>query len=79
MESIVLFGSHRIASFGRGDGAVGNPHRAQISQFELFELKYIWIRVFRAYILLLKLDEQFPVEQFERGNSISVNSILPPS
>ena len=40
--------------FGRGDDTVGNPHRAQISQFELFEL-----------ILLLKLDKQFPVEQFE--------------
>ena len=32
---------------------VRNPHRAQISQFELFEL-----------ILLLRLDKQFPVEQF---------------
>ena len=26
------------AIFGRGDDAVGNPHRAQISQFELLEL-----------------------------------------
>ena len=33
---------------------VGNPHRTQIDQFELFEL-----------ILLLKLNKQFPVEQFE--------------
>ena len=33
---------------------VGNPHRARIVQFELFEL-----------ILLLKLDKQLPVEQFE--------------
>ena len=39
---------------GRGDATVGNPHRAQIQQFELFEL-----------ILLMKLDKQFPVEQFE--------------
>ena len=39
---------------GRGDDAVGNPHRAQIYKFEPFEL-----------ILLLKLDKQFPVEQFE--------------
>ena len=39
---------------GREDDTVGNPHRAQISQFELFEL-----------ILLLKSDKQFPVEQFE--------------
>ena len=47
--------------------------RAQISQFELFEL-----------ILLLKLDKQFPVERFEagraiRGSSVSVSSTLPPS
>ena len=41
-------------SLGRGNDTVGNPHRAQISQLELFEL-----------ILLLKLDKQFPVEQFE--------------
>ena len=38
----------------RGGDTVGNPHRAQIVQFELFEL-----------ILLLKLDNKFPVEQFE--------------
>ena len=44
----------RPVKFGRGDDTVGNPHRAQISQFELFEL-----------ILLLKQDKQFPVEQFE--------------
>ena len=41
-------------TFGRGDDTVGNPRRAQIRQFELFQL-----------ILLLKLDKQFPVEQFE--------------
>ena len=40
--------------FGRGDDMVGNPHRAQIIKFELFEL-----------ILLLIVDKQFPVEQFE--------------
>ena len=39
---------------GRGDAAVGNPRRAQISQLELFEL-----------VLPIKLDKQFPVEQFE--------------
>ena len=26
---------------GRGDDTVGNPQRAQISQFELFELKFL--------------------------------------
>ena len=41
-------------SSGRGDDAIGNPHRAQISRFEFFEL-----------ILLLKLDKRLPVEQFE--------------
>ena len=44
----------RSPRFGRGDDTVGNPHRAQIYQLELFEL-----------ILLLKFDKQFPVEQFE--------------
>ena len=29
------------ASFGRGDDTVGIPHRAQISQLELFELKLL--------------------------------------
>ena len=37
-----------------GDDTVGNPHRARISQFELFEL-----------ILLLKLDKQLSIEEFE--------------
>ena len=37
-----------------GHDTVGNPHRAQIYQFELFEL-----------VLLLKLDKGFPVEEFE--------------
>ena len=57
---------------GKRDFAVGNPHRASISQFELFEL-----------ILLLKSDKRLSVEQFEAklaicGSSISV-SITPPS
>ena len=46
--------------FGRRDDAVGKPHRGHISQFELFEL-----------ILLLKLDGQFPVDQFEATGSQS--------
>ena len=57
--------------FGMGDDTFGNPHRAQLYQFELFEL------------ILLNLDKQFPVEQFEasraiRGSSISVSSTLSP-
>ena len=43
----------RLVKFGRGDDAIGNPHRAQIYKFVIFEL-----------ILLLKLYKQFPVEQF---------------
>ena len=39
---------------GRGDHTVGNPRRAQTSQFELLEL-----------IPLLKLDKQFSTERFE--------------
>ena len=59
-------------NLGRGDDAVGNPPRAQIARFELFEL-----------ILLLKLDKQLPVEQFDasraiRADSTSVSSSLPP-
>ena len=46
--------SCHVKSFGGGDDTVGNPHRAQIVQFELFEL-----------IPLLKLDKQLPVERFE--------------
>ena len=46
--------------FGRGDDTVGNPHRAQIVQFEPFEI-----------ILSLKLDRQFPVERFEATGSQS--------
>ena len=42
------------ARLGRGDDTVGNPHRAQTYEFELFEL-----------IPLLRLDKQFPVERFE--------------
>ena len=50
---------------------VNSSFRTQISQFELFEL-----------ILLLRLDRQLPVEQFEasraiRGSIISVSSTLP--
>ena len=52
--------------FGRGDDTVGNPHRAQISQFELFEL-----------VLLLELDKTVPRRAI-RGSSISVSSTLPP-
>ena len=53
-----------VAPFGRGDDEVGIPHRAQIYRFELFEL-----------LLLLKLDKEFPVEQFEA--TVSSQSTLP--
>ena len=46
--------------FGRGDDKVGNPHRAQLSQFELFEL-----------IILLDLEQQLSIEQFEATASQS--------
>ena len=57
----------RSHAFGRGDDTtVVTPHRAQSSQFELFE-----------FILLFTLDKQFPVEQFEAtsGNTSSVEAI----
>ena len=50
----------RVIRLGRGDDTVGNPHQAQITQFELFEL-----------ILLLKLNKQLPVERFEATASQS--------
>ena len=46
--------SSKLEVSERGDDTVGNPHRAQIVQFELFEL-----------ILLLKLYKGFSIEQFE--------------
>ena len=52
---------------GRGDDTVGKPHRARISQFELFEL--VLLMRFRQAILYRAI----------RADSISVNSILPPS
>ena len=43
-----------LHTIGEGElDAVGNPHRAQISRFDLVEL------------ILLKLDRRFPVEPFE--------------
>ena len=56
---------HDHTMLGRGDDTVGNPHRAQVSRFELFEL-----------ILLVKIDKQFPVEQFEA--TVSQSSVPPP-
>ena len=50
-----------LPTTGRGDDTIGNPHRVQIDQFELFE-----------FILLLKLEERFPIEQFEATLSQSI-------
>ena len=52
---------------GRGEDTVGHPHRAQIVQFELFEL-FDRIEI-RQTILYRTI----------RANSISINSIPPPS
>ena len=60
--------SRPLLSSGRGDDTVGKPHRAQIVQFELFE-----------FILLLELDEQFPVEQSEARVSQSTVPFPAPS
>ena len=51
----------------KGGWYLGNPHRAQISQFELFEL-----------CLLLKLDNKLLVERFEPTVIISINVPSPP-
>ena len=34
--------SDTVAVIGRGNDTVGNPHRAQISQFHIFELIPYW-------------------------------------
>ena len=39
---------------GRGDDTVGDPHRAQSYRFYLFDI-----------VLLVELDKQFSIEQFE--------------
>ena len=62
-----LAGSRRGRILGRADDTVGNPHRAQISQFEFFEL-----------IPLSRLDKQLSVEQFEATASQSTAPSPPP-
>ena len=49
-----------IIMIDMGDGTVGNPHRAQNSQFELFEL-----------VLWSEFDRQLSVERFEATASQS--------
>ena len=51
---------------GTGGDTVGNPHRAQISQFEFFEL--VSLIEIRRTVLYRAI----------RADCISVNSILPP-
>ena len=55
-----------VLLFGSGDDAVGNPHRAQLVPFELFEL-----------YPLIESRQAVPCRAI-RGDSISVNSTLPP-
>ena len=50
----------------KGEDTVGNPHRAQICQFEFFE-----------FILLLKLDKRLSVERFEAA--VSQSTVPSPS
>ena len=53
----------------RGVDTVGNPHRAQISQFEFFEYSF--------YKIWLKQDKQFSIERFEP--TVSQSTVLVPS
>ena len=57
---------HQGRALGRGEDTVGDPHRAQISQFELFEP-----------ILLSKLVKQLPVERFD--TTVFESTVPPPS
>ena len=54
--------ARHVMCFGKEDDTVGNPRRVQFVQFELFELT-----------LLLKVDKQFPVEQF--GATVSQSTV----
>ena len=56
-----------VPTIGGGHDAVGNPHRAQICQFELFEL-----------IVLLTLVNNLYIERFEPTVSQSTVSSPPP-
>ena len=60
---------------GRGDDTVGNPHRAQICQFDVFELMFLSMRAFRVYPLV-ETRHTAPCRAI-RGSSISVSSTLP--
>ena len=64
--SIIVISGCGSPRFRGGDDTVGNPHRAQISQFELFEL-----------ILFLTLTSD-SLSRAIRADSVSVNGILPP-
>ena len=55
-----------VPALGRGNDTVGNPHRAQISQFELFELNH-----------LTGLNKLISIEQFEPIASQSAVSSPP--
>ena len=61
--------------FGRGDDTVGNPHRAQISRFGLFELKFL-NSSFRA-CPPIEIKQTILCRAI-RADSISVISTLPP-
>ena len=63
LSLLLLLGARERPLLRRSEGGMirlKNPHRAQICQFELFEL-----------ILLTKSDKQLPVEQFEAAVSQS--------
>ena len=56
----------KATATGRGDDAVGNPHRAEIDKLKLFEL-----------VLFLKVDRQFSIERFEPTATHSTVSSAP--
>ena len=41
LHHAALAGGQRLEGSDRGDDGVGNPRRARIHQFELFELKFL--------------------------------------
>ena len=66
----------RTQALGRRDNMVGNPHRAQISEFELFELKFInWS--FSSFILV-EIRQTVPCRAIRGKSSDSRQQYLSP-
>ena len=64
------------ADVGRGDDSVGKPSSSSHLSIRVFRAQFSLLELFEL-VLLLKLDQQFPVEQFEATVSRSTVSSPP--